>query len=64
MRDDRVLTVHDRVRPPRERPDEDLRIGARTDVPRARVQDDPQPEEREGREPVQPEGADQYVISE
>ena len=39
-RDDRVLPVHDRVRPPREHPGDELRIGSPTDQVPTRMEHD------------------------
>ena len=49
MRDDRVLPVQDSMRPPGERPDEDLRVGAAPDPVAAEVRGDRQSEIQKGK---------------
>jgi len=48
VREDRVLPVEDRVRPPAERPDEDLGVAAEADPVAAWMRDDRQAEVQEG----------------
>ncbi len=48
MLDERILEVLERVEPPAERPDEDLRIVGQADVLVPGLDQDPEPEEREG----------------
>ena len=52
VRDERVVPAGDRVQPPGERPDRDLRVVEDADVLAARLEQRPQPEEQEREERV------------